>query len=66
MYKNTIVKYIKNNSEGGAHNSYCYFIKSKILSCYGLTCKGLNCHDCSTIQSLWLNEECKEPEEKVD
>lgn len=65
-YKDTIVKYIKNNLEDSTHNSYCDFIKSKILSCYGLACKGLNCHDCSTVQSLWFNEEYKETEEKVD
>lgn len=65
-YKNTIVKYIKNDSEGSANNSYCDFIRSKILSCYGLACQGLDCHNCNTIQSLWFNEEYKEPEEKVD
>lgn len=65
-YKDTIIKYIKNDSEGSANNSYCDFIKSKILSCYGLACKGLDCHNCNTIQSLWFNEEYKETEEKVD
>lgn len=65
-YKDTIIKYIKNDSEDSANNSYCGFIKSKILSCYGLACKGLNCHNCNTIQLLWFNKEYKEPEEKVD
>ena len=64
-YKDAIVKYIKNDSDGSVNNSYCDFIKSKILSCYGLACKGLDCHNCNTIQSLWFNEEYKEPEEKV-
>ena len=26
----------------------------------------MDCHNCTVIQSLWLNEEYKEPEEKVD
>lgn len=65
-YKDTIVKYIKDDSKGSANNSYCDFIKSKILSCYGLACKRLDCYTCNTIQSLWFNEEYKEPEEKVD
>lgn len=61
-YKDTIIKYIKSNSE----DDYCDFIKSKILSYYGLNCKELDCHDCGAIQSLWFSEEYKEPEEKVD
>lgn len=61
-YKDAIIKHIKNDSEG----DYCDFIKSKILLCYGLNCKELDCHDCAAIQSLWFNEEYKEPEEKVD
>lgn len=65
-YKDTIIKHMKNDSEGNVNNSYCDFIKSKILLCYGLNCKGLDCHDCTTVQSLWFNEEYKETEEKVD
>lgn len=65
-YKDTIIKHIKNDSKGNINNFYCDFIKSKILLCYGLNCKELDCHDCTTIQSLWFNEEYKEPEEKVD
>lgn len=65
-YKDTIIKYIKGDSVDNINNAYCDFIKSKILSYYGLNCKGLECHDCDTIQSLWFNEEYKEPEEKVD
>ena len=61
-YKDTIIKHIKNDSEG----DYCDFIKSKILLCYGLNCNELDCLDCTAIQSLWFNEEYKEPEEKVD
>lgn len=65
-YKDTIIKYIKSNSEDNLNNPYCDFIKSKILSYYGLNCKELDCHDCGAIQSLWFSEEYKEPEEKVD
>lgn len=61
-YKDSIIKYIKGDSENSGNGSYCAFIKSKILSCYELNCKGLDCHDCTAIQSLWLNEEYKEPE----
>ena len=59
-YKDEIVKHIKDDSLSIEDNSYCDFIKSKILLYYGLKCKGINCHDCTTIQSLWLNEECEE------
>ena len=62
-YKDTIIKYIKSNS---LNNPYCDFIKSKILSYYGLNCNELDCLDCGSIQSLWFSEEYKEPEEKVD
>ena len=65
-YKDTIIKHIKNASESNVNNSYCNFIKSKILLYYGLNCKGLNCHDCTVIQSLWFNEEYKGTEKKVD
>ena len=65
-YKDTIIKYLKSDSENSINNVYCDFIKSKILSYYGLNCEGLDCHDCGVIQSLWFNEEYKEPEEKVD
>ena len=65
-YKDTIIKYIKGDSDDNTNNAYCDFIKSKILPYYGLNCKGLECHDCNTIESLWFNEEYKEPEEKVD
>ena len=61
-YKDTIIKYIKSDSEDNINNAYCEFIKSKILSCYGLNCKGLDCHDCGVTQSLWFSEEYKEPE----
>ncbi len=61
-YKDKIIRCIKDDSLGNEINSYCDFIKSKILLHYDLNCKGLNCHDCTTIQSLWLNEEYKEPE----
>lgn len=61
-YKDKIIKCIKDDSLGNEINSYCVFVKSKILLYYDLNCKGLNCHDCTIIQSLWLNEEYKEPE----
>ena len=65
-YKDIIIKYIKSDSEDNINNAYCDFIKSNILSYYGLNCKGLDCHDCGTIQSVLFSEEYKEPEEKVD
>lgn len=65
-YKDKIIAYIKRNSENSTDNAHCDFIKSKILSCYGLNCKGIDCYDCGSIQSLWFSEEYKEPEEKVD
>lgn len=65
-YKDAIIKHIKKDSENSVNNSYCDFIKSKILSYYGLNCEGVDCHDCGVIQSLWFSEEYKEPEEKVD
>lgn len=65
-YKDTIIKHIKNDLNSNTNNSYCDFIKSKILLYYGLNCKELDCLDCTTIQSLWFNEEYKETEEKVD
>ncbi len=68
-YKDTIIKHIKDINDsycGFVNNSYCDFVTSKILSCYGLDCNKISCHDCAAIQSLWFNEEYKEPEEKVD
>ena len=60
-YKDTIIKHIKNTND-----SYCGFVTSKILPCYGLDCNKISCRDCAATQSLWFNEEYKETEEKVD
>lgn len=48
------------NYEG---ESFCSdFIKQNILKPLGIKCKEISCGQCHLICSMWMEEECKEPE----
>lgn len=38
-----------------------FFVKSKILPAYGISCENVTCNQCHCIISYWMGDEYKEP-----
>lgn len=60
-YKDEIINYIEDRGE------FCKeFIEPNIIKPLGLECDDISCIRCQLLQTIWLDEEYKEPEPEVD